>query len=367
MRLIVYLAVSLLLICQSLCWAENRPFLLNPKAIKNLDSLEIGESIRISIRTPEGLQAFNLKRVNGERFSSEHAKFYQGNHLRPLLNGNKRSGVAAIKDQEELLFNFSGRRTGRPYSLTVNLNENNVSSEKLSHVSTSFGLSCATLEHPEHLSATRSAFSDALVNPDPSAFRELTIIAEADYQFYKSFYNKSRNKRRAKQQTLNRMSSVFNSVDAIYSNQLGIRLKVEKLSLDNNRRHPYKSNVPEELLVEFRNYTLKAKKSEKPDAYHLFTGKALEDSVVGLAYVGATCRNDFGNFAFGLTRLTNPAVLPLITAHELAHNLGATHIDGPTSIMSPVLTSQKNIFLPQSHAQISSFISSFGACLASVE
>ena len=86
---------------------------------------------------------------------------------------------------------------------------------------------------------------------------------------------------------------------------------------------------------------------------------------MGLAYVGSTCRTDFPNYAYGLSRYTNPAVQALVTAHEIAHNLGATHVEGDNSIMSPVLTGNNNTFIDFSFAQIQNYISEYGTCLNS--
>ena len=162
----------------------------------------------------------------------------------------------------------------------------------------------------------------------------------------------------------NEIRSIFNRVESIYTLQLGIFVSLKDLQIDSQNKRPYSSKDSERLLEYFRNYTVTRKQLKNADVYHLFTGNVLKESVVGLAYVGSTCRNQYGEYSFGLTAKTNEAMQALVTAHEIAHNLGAVHIDGPDSIMSPYLNSQKTQFIPESIESIQGFVNQYGVCLA---
>ncbi|MCB0329150.1 MAG: hypothetical protein KDD70_05790 [Bdellovibrionales bacterium] len=102
------------------------------------------------------------------------------------------------------------------------------------------------------------------------------------------------------------------------------------------------------------------------DAYHLFTGRDLDGSVVGVAWRNVVC--DHGvNFAISQVTSSNSAIVGRIFTHELAHNLGASHdalVIPPTTLMSPSLNSSVSQFSAQSKGEVSSFLAS-AECLSS--
>jgi len=60
---------------------------------------------------------------------------------------------------------------------------------------------------------------------------------------------------------------------------------------------------------------------------HLFTGKNLNGSTVGIAYLDVLCNSGFG---FGVDQdLTSETTAMLVAAHELGHNFAAGHDDDP--------------------------------------
>ncbi len=125
----------------------------------------------------------------------------------------------------------------------------------------------------------------------------------------------------------------LNSVDGIFSNQLGVGIVLwhyEQLS-DNG---PLTSTDANELLTaQFRSYMTNGAGSNLPfqGLAHLFTGRDLDGSTAGIAYIGALCSRNFG---FGVDQnLSSNTTSFLVFAHELGHNFNAEHVD--EGIMRP--------------------------------
>ncbi len=319
----------------------------------------------ISFSTPEGIHSFSLKKVDADKYldlqDEQDAFFFKAVHKRRVIGDvNPYAAVEIIDGVMKL--NFFGRRTGRAYLLTVSMNRKSAPFiGKLSFVSKNFSSECATLDAHN---VSESESKEPVVQ---AVSRELTLSVDADFHFFKKYKTKGVSSKKAVKKSKNSIRSIINQVNSIYSQQLGISITINSLDVDSLNKRTIKSNNSNNVLEAFRYYTSKSKLAVRSDIYHLFTNNSLSGSVVGLAYVGSTCRTSLGNYAFGLSKLTNPAVQSLVTAHELAHNLGATHIDGTSSIMSPYLTPGKNQFISASISQIFGFIQQYGACLASVQ
>lgn len=129
----------------------------------------------------------------------------------------------------------------------------------------------------------------------------------------------------------------LNNVDGIFSAQTGVRIQTpsstaydtdpSQLSVDTDASTLLKS------LADLRANTpaLKAR-----GLTHLFTGRNLQDNIVGIAYVGSLCDTQY---AVGLTesRSRGAWLDSLIAAHEIGHNFGAIH-DGVDACASTPLT-----------------------------
>ncbi len=128
-----------------------------------------------------------------------------------------------------------------------------------------------------------------------------------------------------------------NNVDGIYSEQLGIQLTVERVDVfDDSATDPFSDTViAEDLLEELAVFRGDTPEQDAQGLTHLFTGRDLDGSTVGVAYIGAVCatRNPFNptgeSFGVGLTQMNfggGAAFLEsLIAAHEIGHNFGAPH------------------------------------------
>ena len=117
----------------------------------------------------------------------------------------------------------------------------------------------------------------------------------------------------------------LNFVDGIYSSQLGTGLALwhHEILTDNG---PMTATDPNVLLEnQFRPWMSSGGGDDIPFAglAHLFTGRNLDGSTVGIAYLGVLC-NDF--FGYGVDQnLSNDTTSSLVFAHELGHNFGAPH------------------------------------------
>ena len=114
----------------------------------------------------------------------------------------------------------------------------------------------------------------------------------------------------------------MNIVDGIFSQQLGVQISlVDVLPLANNNEGLTSTNAGT-LLNQFGNFT-DSSSFNHPGVAHLFTGKDLDGSTVGIAFLRSLCSARFG---VGVNQITGSGTAGALTvAHELGHNFGAPH------------------------------------------
>src|SRR5207247_1349313 len=97
---------------------------------------------------------------------------------------------------------------------------------------------------------------------------------------------------------------------------------------------PYSETNPSALLGQISDYWNSNRGSVARDVVHMWTGKQLDNATIGTAYLEALCRYaGNGRAAYGLSKGVTGAQQIAITAHEIGHNLGATH---PNQQVPPV-------------------------------
>lgn len=135
----------------------------------------------------------------------------------------------------------------------------------------------------------------------------------------------------------------LNNVDGIFSEQLAVQLNVGDIETYPNNDDPFTDELDAgQLLDELADHRQGTPAQNANGLTHLFTGRDLDGTTVGVAFGGALCLNRFGA---GLTQGTNTAALDsLIAAHEIGHNFGAPH-DG-TSGSACETTAQDFLMAP---------------------
>jgi Metallo-peptidase family M12/Domain of unknown function DUF11 len=153
-----------------------------------------------------------------------------------------------------------------------------------------------------------------IVSRAPGAVKEIRLGAIGDYEFTNS---KGANADSA-------ILARLNNVDGIFSEQLGVQITVSELDTYSDAADPFSDTTDsQDLLVELGTYRQSTPAQNSQGLTHLFTGRVLDGSTVGIAYTEALCSSRFGA---GLTQgdhsLTTDS---LIAAHEIGHNFGAPH------------------------------------------
>jgi len=113
----------------------------------------------------------------------------------------------------------------------------------------------------------------------------------------------------------------MNVVDGIFSEQLSVQISlVDVLPLQSNGG--LTSTNANTLLDQFSQFT-SSDSFNHPGVAHLFTGRNLDGSTIGIAFLRSLCDARFG---VGVDQITGTGTAGALTvAHELGHNFGAPH------------------------------------------
>jgi Metallo-peptidase family M12/Domain of unknown function DUF11 len=149
----------------------------------------------------------------------------------------------------------------------------------------------------------------------------------------------------------------LNNVDGIFSAQLGVDIEISSVSLYDSSSDPFTPvTIAGNLLDELRNLRGNSPTLNADGLTHLFTGRNLDGTTVGSAYIGTLCQRSYG---VGLTesRGRGATIESLIAAHEIGHNFGAVHDGDPAGECAATPANQ---FIMA--AQATSDIDSFSQC-----
>jgi hypothetical protein len=195
----------------------------------------------------------------------------------------------------------------------------------------------------------------------PSLARVVTISTDADPEWYQKYGEQSNAV----------IASLINATEAIYNRQLGLRFRIVKQHVYADTS-PYVTTDAGLLLSAFtRNTENVSNLGVEPatfhqdvDLKHLFTGKDIDGSIIGIAYIGVLCA--VPSLSYGITQHYMEAANAGIFAHELGHNFGAGH-DSSTreGLMFPSISippAQK--FSDVSLGEITGHLSKYGSCIS---
>lgn len=300
-------------------------------------------------------------------------------------SGRRIMPTAASIIGNQLKVTFPGRIRGargtrqRIYTIKMTLNGSIIVTAKISSIPSTTGRrgACGAAVGAAALSESRvsdQASSDvadegAAVPPvtgneegdGTTLARVVTISTDADPEWYAKYGDQSNAV----------IASIINTAEAIYNRQLGLRFRIVKQHAYSDAS-PYTSADPGKLLSAFtRNQENPTNLSDNPttfqddvDLKHLFTGKDIEGSVIGIAYIGVVCA--VPSLSYGISQAYIDVANPGIFAHEVGHNFGANHDSSDrTGLMYPSISippSQR--FSDVSLGEMRSHVSKYGACIS---
>ena len=160
---------------------------------------------------------------------------------------------------------------------------------------------------------------------DGTGLKITEIAIDADFEFFSTFNGSS------VERTLLDVERVMNAVETIYERDVQITYEITAIVVrTTSGANPYTTNDPGGLLTQFANHWNRNLdvRSVRRDVAHLFTGRNLSGSTIGIATLSTICiRSD----AYGVsqTRWTSSmAGRSALTAHEIGHNWAAQHCSG---------------------------------------
>jgi hypothetical protein len=186
-----------------------------------------------------------------------------------------------------------------------------------------------------------------------AAGQRLELSAIGDAQFRAQFASDA--------EAIDQMLLRLNNVDGIFSAELGVQIDVPTTIVYGPATDPLPATTSStDLLRKLATLRSGQQQLRSRGLTHLFTGRDLDGSTVGIGYIDALCDKEF---AVGLTEIRGRGAWleSLITAHEIGHNFGSVH-DGEAQcssapanqfLMSPTVFASNATFSTCSRTQMS--------------
>src|SRR3712207_3404932 len=200
---------------------------------------------------------------------------------------------------------------------------------------------------------------------------ETEIATESDFEFTQPFSASGNPADAANNDILN----IVSLVDAIYDAQLGVKLRVVFQRAWTTNTDPYTLTASNPALFQLADtYNANPPAGLPPhDLVHMFTGKDLDGSTIGIAFGGVVCDDPDSSYGISQSKFNSSTVLRVaLTAHEMGHNFGAQHpnqqspvpqsCDGVANIMNSFIQPTSD-FCQFSRDQMTNHVSTFGSCL----
>lgn len=300
-------------------------------------------------------------------------------------SGRRMFPSAAAIIGNTLKVSFPGRATGskasrqRLYTITVKLDGSIIVRASVASIPRSAGRrgacgaaaglgSLATHTHNNHDQSHHTEGSDVIrpltANVGAGATvtsRVITISTDADEEWYQRYGEQSNGV----------IASIINSAETIFNQQLGIRFRIVQQHVY-AQGSPYTTTDSSKLLAAFAMNSEnkmnlgegKASFHQDVDLKHLFTGKDLDGSTIGIAYIGTVCA--LPTMSYGITQAYMDIANPAIFAHELGHNFGANHdVSSSQGLMYPAISlPPAQGFSDISLAEINNHLTRYGTCIS---
>jgi hypothetical protein len=140
----------------------------------------------------------------------------------------------------------------------------------------------------------------------------LELATDADFEFYQSMGNNLTN-------TYSYIFSVLNLIEGVYESTFDLRFIVTFQNVWTTSSDPYTTTDANSLLSQFRTEWNSNRTGITRDIAHLFTGKDLDGSTIGIGWLGQIGTS----YAYSLSMFRTEMFET--TAHEMGHNLDANH------------------------------------------
>ena len=252
-------------------------------------------------------------------------------------------------------------RAGEPVEIVQSLDDSSKVVVKKADANALKGKSCGsdklrTISAPTASSGTSSSDSSTPVSAKAGAVKIIDIATEADYQFFQRFGSSSNAQ----------VASIINAAQVIYENQLGLRFNIVRQRVRTTSSQPYTSTDSEALLNQLTSAVSSGGGLQGEDVVHLFSGKNLDDNVLGIAWLGVLCTTP--SLSTGLTQHVSSSLDYIIFAHEVGHNLGAEHDTSlPRSLMYPSASTDQTTVSARTKSDIQSYFNSGGSSCFAVD
>ncbi|MEO8019397.1 MAG: M12 family metallo-peptidase, partial [Pseudomonadota bacterium] len=163
--------------------------------------------------------------------------------------------------------------------------------------------------------AVVQGIESGLITPTITRQIEISLIADTDFQAAEAV------------DPTGAMLARLNIVEGIFSEQIGLLVLATDVRLIPAGNDPFTSTSGSTLLEQLGTYRAATPEVRARGLAHLLTGKDLDGTTAGIAYVRTVCDVERG--ASLSSRSFGTTISALIMAHELGHNFGAGHDGEP--------------------------------------